>query len=191
MTGATTGAGTAEEELFDEYVEKFVFHRGRLFKGDGTGDADRIYFEETNNGSVDSFEFADVRVASGTQSGVPAVGPKFINRNKNLWSAGTEDWGYDIDWIPYSGSMSSHSPSQENLEVLADEWLRNNASGVEVISADFAPTYKATSSMPTGAELFTTQCATPGTFSTYYLPCLLYTSPSPRDRQKSRMPSSA
>ena len=24
-----------------------------------------------------------------------------------------------------------------------------------------------------------------------YLPCLLYTSPSPRDRQKSRMPSSA
>ena len=26
---------------------------------------------------------------------------------------------------------------------------------------------------------------------TYDLPCLLYTSPSPRDRQKSRMPSSA
>ena len=25
----------------------------------------------------------------------------------------------------------------------------------------------------------------------YYTPCLLYTSPSPRDRQKSRMPSSA
>ena len=25
----------------------------------------------------------------------------------------------------------------------------------------------------------------------YYYPCLLYTSPSPRDRQKSRMPSSA
>ena len=27
--------------------------------------------------------------------------------------------------------------------------------------------------------------------SEYVLPCLLYTSPSPRDRQKSRMPSSA
>ena len=27
--------------------------------------------------------------------------------------------------------------------------------------------------------------------STYYIPCLLYTSPSPRDRQKYRMPSSA
>ena len=26
---------------------------------------------------------------------------------------------------------------------------------------------------------------------TSYIPCLLYTSPSPRDRQKSRMPSSA
>ena len=25
----------------------------------------------------------------------------------------------------------------------------------------------------------------------FYVPCLLYTSPSPRDRQKSRMPSSA
>ena len=28
-------------------------------------------------------------------------------------------------------------------------------------------------------------------FASQYLPCLLYTSPSPRDRQKSRMPSSA
>ena len=28
-------------------------------------------------------------------------------------------------------------------------------------------------------------------FHTYYDTCLLYTSPSPRDRQKSRMPSSA
>ena len=27
--------------------------------------------------------------------------------------------------------------------------------------------------------------------SGFYSPCLLYTSPSPRDRQKSRMPSSA
>jgi hypothetical protein len=170
VTGATTGAGTAEEELFEEYIEKFVFHKGRLFKGDGTGDADRIYFEETPNGSVDSFEFADVRIASGTQAGLPAVGPKFINRNKNLWSAGTEDWGFDIGWIPYSGSVTSHSASQENLEVLADEWLRNNASGVEVISADFAPTYEAYSGMPTGAELFSTKCATPGTFDTYYLP---------------------
>ena len=26
---------------------------------------------------------------------------------------------------------------------------------------------------------------------THFIPCLLYTSPSPRDRQKSRMPSSA
>ena len=31
-----------------------------------------------------------------------------------------------------------------------------------------------------------------GTGASFYeLPCLLYTSPSPRDRQKSRMPSSA
>ena len=30
-----------------------------------------------------------------------------------------------------------------------------------------------------------------GCFGTPYLVCLLYTSPSPRDRQKSRMPSSA
>ena len=37
--------------------------------------------------------------------------------------------------------------------------------------------------------------ALPGAFtptcSAKHLPCLLYTSPSPRDRQKSRMPSSA
>ena len=30
-----------------------------------------------------------------------------------------------------------------------------------------------------------------GTLDIQYDPCLLYTSPSPRDRQKSRMPSSA
>ena len=30
-----------------------------------------------------------------------------------------------------------------------------------------------------------------GALVTHYHPCLLYTSPSPRDRQKSRMPSSA
>ena len=34
-----------------------------------------------------------------------------------------------------------------------------------------------------------TECAVTGEALT--LPCLLYTSPSPRDRQKSRMPSSA
>ena len=33
--------------------------------------------------------------------------------------------------------------------------------------------------------------ANPATTTTYLLTCLLYTSPSPRDRQKSRMPSSA
>ena len=32
---------------------------------------------------------------------------------------------------------------------------------------------------------------TTGNVLRQYLPCLLYTSPSPRDRQKSRMPSSA
>ena len=31
----------------------------------------------------------------------------------------------------------------------------------------------------------------PYTYSYYFKTCLLYTSPSPRDRQKSRMPSSA
>ena len=31
----------------------------------------------------------------------------------------------------------------------------------------------------------------PARSKTYYENCLLYTSPSPRDRQKSRMPSSA
>ena len=30
-----------------------------------------------------------------------------------------------------------------------------------------------------------------GKTTTFYMICLLYTSPSPRDRQKSRMPSSA
>lgn len=170
VTGATTGTGTAEEELFDEYVEKFVFHRGRLFKGDGTGEADRIYFEETSNGAPDSFQFAEVRIASGTQEGGAAVGPKFINRNANLWSSGTEAWSYDIDWISYSGNVTSNPATQENLELLADEWLLNNSGGVEVLSSSFAPNYLTASAMPTGADLFSTACTTPGTFKSYYLP---------------------
>ena len=34
-------------------------------------------------------------------------------------------------------------------------------------------------------------CCSEGTIQAYKYTCLLYTSPSPRDRQKSRMPSSA
>ena len=42
----------------------------------------------------------------------------------------------------------------------------------------------------TGNVTFKAIANSAGTFSISY-PCLLYTSPSPRDRQKSRMPSSA
>ena len=44
------------------------------------------------------------------------------------------------------------------------------------------------------AMKFTPHHTTDNPFTTLYMhvvPCLLYTSPSPRDRQKSRMPSSA
>ena len=44
---------------------------------------------------------------------------------------------------------------------------------------------KTASTAPSGAHL------QPWTFVAISNPCLLYTSPSPRDRQKSRMPSSA
>ena len=49
------------------------------------------------------------------------------------------------------------------------------------------------SSMPVGSSSLSDSGLNPNVFdaTTYSGTCLLYTSPSPRDRQKSRMPSSA
>ena len=42
-----------------------------------------------------------------------------------------------------------------------------------------------------GSTILGILVAVPAAWSMAFVPCLLYTSPSPRDRQKSRMPSSA
>ena len=44
---------------------------------------------------------------------------------------------------------------------------------------------------PDATDAGTPNSDAPKAGGTYTYPCLLYTSPSPRDRQKSRMPSSA
>ncbi len=159
---------SATDSLYNYYVENFVLHKIRLNKGDGTSSADRIYFEEVDNGAVDSFEFAEVRVASGLQDGSSAQGPKFINVHDATWP--TESWSYDADWRSYSGVPSANPTTKENLELLADEWLFLNADGAEGLSAEFVPTYEASSPMPTGANLFNTSCTTAGNTDTAYLP---------------------
>ena len=67
---------------------------------------------------------------------------------------------------------------QENLQLAFELALRNLCERTQKQAAQNAklrpiPVYK------------------PGELVLVYQPCLLYTSPSPRDRQKSRMPSSA
>lgn len=164
---ASPTADSGIEKMYDDYIEKFTLHRVRFYKGDGTSTADKIYYEATDNGAPDSFEFAEVRVATGETA--DAVGPRFINHHDAAWP--TESWTYSgVDLIAYSDNPTTNPTYTANLELLADEWLKLNASGVETLSANFVPNFTNSASMPTGANLFTTTCAQAGTASAVYLP---------------------
>ena len=69
--------------------------------------------------------------------------------------------------------------------------LKNIGTGLEMYSTDWSGRYPEDIDAITPDYLVRIpECPSAGT-DTYSATCLLYTSPSPRDRQKSRMPSSA
>ena len=62
---------------------------------------------------------------------------------------------------------------------------------VEMLAIAIKKYYKHTQTYPANLEQLVTDPGVDGWRRTYLKSCLLYTSPSPRDRTRSRMPSSA
>ena len=89
-------------------------------------------------------------------------------------------------------STLTQQQSQRGRFDVLDDWLKRDRfifvgwSGLLL----FPTAYLAIGGWLTGTT-FVTSWYTHGLASSYLEGCLLYTSPSPRDRQKSRMPSSA
>ena len=118
---------------------------------------------------IDMLDFADVvainkfdkRVAQDALRDVR----KQFKRNHDLWEANDDD-------LPVVGTIASQFNDPGTNELYRR--MMN------------------TLSEKTGADLKSTFAADDGVSEkVFIIPCLLYTSPSPRDRQKSRMPSSA
>ena len=79
--------------------------------------------------------------------------------------------------LPKTGfSMKADLPKKE--PGILDEWLKNDI-------------YKKLREQSNSKEKFILHDGPPYANGHLHMGCLLYTSPSPRDRQKSRMPSSA
>ena len=74
---------------------------------------------------------------------------------------------------------------QDKLDTINIEWKKESAVGVVISAPGYPGAY------PTGSEITLPETENTNTKIFHAGTCLLYTSPSPRDRQKSRMPSSA
>ena len=97
---------------------------------------------------------------------------KYDNANKIYLSGGSLDYVDDVTLYTTIGEETTGYDIQFNS-------LNLDASNEQIVYASDAST-------AAGGQ-FGRSCAISGD----YIACLLYTSPSPRDRQKSRMPSSA
>ena len=72
-----------------------------------------------------------------------------------------------------------------------DEGMRKEHEHACLIAQDCLAEHQNMSNIRNGLSINDTQQPTAPLIQQYPTTCLLYTSPSPRDRQKSRMPSSA
>ena len=105
----------------------------------------------------------------------PLIAPKYsglsvnIRRRENLFSAPQEAW-------VFNSAETTFSPVSQGSNLLALNWVADSNAFAIRFSEPF---YTMGSSIDRG------------TFIGLYTYCLLYTSPSPRDKRQSRMPSSA
>ena len=117
---------------------------------------------------------------------VPYSDNKFSALNTAVWSGGSFIYvpkGVHVE-LPVQAYFRINAKNMGQFErtlIIADE-----GSSIHYVEGCTAPTYSTDSLHSAVVELI----ALPGAHIRYST-CLLYTSPSPRDRQKSRMPSSA
>ena len=96
------------------------------------------------------------------------------------------NWGYQNGKVRNAVVGDAHQP----VGILTHEWKINEKSSLET-----AVSYQTGLSKVSGLDWYNAEDPRPDYYR--YLPsfdpnyCLLYTSPSPRDRTRSRMPSSA
>ena len=128
------------------------------------------------------------------------------------WAEISSDDGNDVDSTPDANQANDNqpagpgAPTDDVTDNTAGDEDDHDPAPITVEFFDLALTKVYTSDtfgaddgiIEQGADVtFTITVENQGTIDaasfevTDYLPCLLYTSPSPRDRQKSRMPSSA
>ena len=100
--------------------------------------------------------------------------------------------GQTADW-----TFTSLPPGTADIELRFEVLATDRASGLPGIDANFYLSYGVPPSGQMGGVLFERLRITlenqpvPRDLTGYFCLCLLYTSPSPRDRTRSRMPSSA
>ena len=99
-------------------------------------------------------------------------------------TSSTTDLPWQASYAPSTSAAHYVAPSAPHAYLAADTSL---ASSMSAVSIESPPPPTPARSAPWPTRTLSTSVAT----HVYPSHCLLYTSPSPRDRQKSRMPSSA
>ena len=128
----------------------------------------------------------DARAASGVDA--RAVGEREREMGKGAAASGRSNAGGGGDGAPWGGGkVSAHDVAM--VQNLLERSLRLYMSKEEIVK-HLEETAKIE---PTFTRLVWSQLekSNPEFFKAYHMICLLYTSPSPRDRSLSRMPSSA
>ena len=184
VSGNLVVAGTASISYLDVVFESasVIYSSGSNIFGDAVNDTQTLY--------------GTVIIPTGS---LIVSGTTAIDGDLTVSPDGYEVFHVHPSGIDVTGSLTVDSDLRinANMYMLADKLIYGTAS--YALSSVEAPYYTLTSSFNTASASFasnitnlqnvTGSYATTG--SNQFKSCLLYTSPSPRDRQKSRMPSSA
>ena len=140
--------------------------------------------------NLDPTNYTKIVAANPLAARTPRTITLTYDTSEIVWSLPPQNTvsGYTVAAIWIGGKRYS-TPSEWSAA-----WLRayntNKANGIAVLSAGSRPSVVSAANLTitSGAKLTNSTVTTTAAVATT---CLLYTSPSPRDRQKSRMPSSA
>ena len=105
--------------------------------------------------------------------------------------------GIEINWVDYSGGLSEIKAQKEAgkitwdiIDVFAMDTINGCDEGI-FVEFDFDKDFPAAPDGTPASQDFFTDMPSKCAVGNILYSCLLYTSPSPRDKRQSRMPSSA